>query len=97
MTQRGSFKIASRGRAWEASLDPALRSAKRLERLLDSLCLEIQDAAHPSVEVRAVALVHAHHLGDDNDRQRKRDVRNQIDLTLCLRLVQQPVDDLDHP
>jgi hypothetical protein len=45
MTQRGSFRIASRNRAWESSLDPALRSAKRLERLLDSLCLEIQDAA----------------------------------------------------
>ena len=44
MTQRGSFRIASRSRAWETSLDPALRSAKRLERLLDSLCLEIQDA-----------------------------------------------------
>jgi len=45
MTRRGSFRIASRSRAWESSLDPALQSAKRLERLLDSLCLEIQDSA----------------------------------------------------
>ncbi len=45
MTRRGSFRIASRNRAWESSLDPALQSAKRLERLLDSLCLEIQDSA----------------------------------------------------
>ena len=45
MTQRGSYRIASRNRAWEAAQDPALRSARRLERLLGSLCVEIQDAA----------------------------------------------------
>jgi hypothetical protein len=45
MPQRGSFRIASRSRAWEASQDPALRSARRHERLLDSLRLQIQDAA----------------------------------------------------
>jgi hypothetical protein len=43
MVQRGSFRIASRGRAWEASQDPGLRRARRLSRLLDSLRLEIQD------------------------------------------------------
>jgi hypothetical protein len=45
MVQRGSFRIASRARAWEASQDPGLRQARRLERLLDSLRLEIQDGA----------------------------------------------------
>lgn len=45
MVQRGSFRIASRARAWEASQDPRLRQAKRLERLLNSLRLEIQDGA----------------------------------------------------
>jgi hypothetical protein len=45
MVQRGSFRIASRTRAWEASQDPALRRTRRLERLLDSLRLEIQDVA----------------------------------------------------
>ena len=45
MVQRGSFRIASRGRAWEASQDPVLRRARRLERLLDSLRLEILDVA----------------------------------------------------
>jgi hypothetical protein len=43
MVQRGSFRIASRGRAWEASQDPVLRRTRRIERLLDSLRLEIQD------------------------------------------------------
>ena len=45
MVQRGSFRIASRGRAWEASQDPVLRRTRRIERLLDSLRLEIQDGA----------------------------------------------------
>jgi hypothetical protein len=45
MVQRGSFRIASRARAWEASQDPGLRQARRIERLLDSLRLEIQDGA----------------------------------------------------
>jgi hypothetical protein len=43
MVQRGSFRIVGRNRAWEASQDPALRRARRLERLLDSLRIEIQD------------------------------------------------------
>jgi hypothetical protein len=45
MVQRGSFRIASRGRAWEASQDPGLQRARRMERLLDSLRLQIQDVA----------------------------------------------------
>jgi hypothetical protein len=45
MPQRGSFRIASRGRAFEATQDPTLRRMRRIERLLDSLRLEIQDDA----------------------------------------------------
>ncbi len=45
MPQRGSFRIASRVRAFEATQDPALRRSRRIERLLDSLRLEIQDDA----------------------------------------------------
>ena len=43
--QRGSFRFASRGRAFEASQDPVLRRSRRIARLLDSLRLEIQDGA----------------------------------------------------
>jgi hypothetical protein len=43
MPQRGSFRIASRVRAFEAIQDPALRRTRRIARLLDSLRLEIQD------------------------------------------------------
>ena len=42
MPQRGSFRIASRVRAFEASEDPVLRRMRRVERLIDSLRLEIQ-------------------------------------------------------
>jgi hypothetical protein len=45
MRQRGSFRIASRVRAFEASQDPAQQRMRRVERLLDSLRLEIQDGA----------------------------------------------------
>jgi hypothetical protein len=37
----GSYKIASRGRRFEQSLHPALRSARRAQRILDSLRLEL--------------------------------------------------------
>ena len=45
MPQRGSFRIASRVRAFEASQDPVLQRMRRVERLIDSLRLEIQDGA----------------------------------------------------
>ena len=45
MPQRGSFRIAGRVRAFEASQDPVSRRLRRVERLLDSLRLEIQDGA----------------------------------------------------
>lgn len=45
MPQRGSFRIASRTRAFEALQDPVLQRLRRVERLLDSLRLEIQNGA----------------------------------------------------
>ena len=45
MPQRGSFRIASRVRAFEASEDPVQRRMRRVERLIDSLRLEIQNGA----------------------------------------------------
>src|SRR5262245_40225239 len=40
---RGSFRIARRFPALQASEDPFLRRSRRIARLLDSLRLEIQD------------------------------------------------------
>ncbi len=41
--QPGSFKVQSRNRAFEAYLDPAVRGARRVARILDSLRREIRD------------------------------------------------------
>jgi len=37
----GSYRIASRSRSYEAQLHPALRGARRVQRILDSLRLEL--------------------------------------------------------
>lgn len=47
----GSYKIASRSRSYERTLHPALRSARRAQRILDSLRLELAGEASAS-EVR---------------------------------------------
>jgi hypothetical protein len=49
MTNPGSFRIPSRNRTYEAFLDPALRSARRTQRILDSLRSEIAGAAEAGV------------------------------------------------
>lgn len=41
MEHSGRYKLASRNRALEAYLDPAVRSARRVRRILDSLRDEI--------------------------------------------------------
>ena len=41
MAERGRFRLLSRNRAFEAHLHPAMRAARRVERILDSLRLEI--------------------------------------------------------
>ncbi len=53
MSHPGRFRIPSRNRAYEAQLHPALRSARRLERILDSLRAEIE-AGESTVRVRRV-------------------------------------------
>ena len=45
MTRPGSFKIPSRSRSYEAYLDPSVREARRVQRLVESLRGEIQDDA----------------------------------------------------
>jgi hypothetical protein len=45
MPRRGSFRIASRTRAFEATQSPRLQRLRRVERLIDSLRLEIEDGA----------------------------------------------------
>jgi len=42
MTHPGSFRVASRNRAYEAYLDPTARAARRTRRILDSLRAEIE-------------------------------------------------------
>jgi hypothetical protein len=51
----GSYKIAARGRSYERTLHPALRSARRAQRILDSLRLELQgEACAEHVRVRRI-------------------------------------------
>ena len=51
----GSYKIASRSRRLEQSLHPALRSARRAQRILDSLRLELAgEDACDRVRVRRI-------------------------------------------
>ncbi len=53
VTQTGRFKIPSRNRSFEAHLHPAMRAARRVERILDSLRAEIE-AGEVRVSVRRV-------------------------------------------
>ncbi len=55
MTIRGSYKIASRSGAFDGYLDPALRCARRVERILDSLRAQITaDDGSRTVRVRRI-------------------------------------------
>ncbi|MAE94909.1 MAG: hypothetical protein CL910_09645 [Deltaproteobacteria bacterium] len=53
MSTSGRFRVPSRNRAYEAHLHPALRAARRVERILDSLRTEIAGEA-TRVRVRRV-------------------------------------------
>ena len=44
MRPPGTFKIASRNRAFDACLDPRVRGARRVRRIVDSLRDQIADA-----------------------------------------------------
>jgi hypothetical protein len=55
MTIRGSYKIGSRSGAFDGYLDPALRCARRVERILDSLRAQITaDDGGKTVRVRRI-------------------------------------------
>jgi hypothetical protein len=55
MTIRGSYKIASRSGAFDGYLDPALRCARRVERILDSLRAQITaDDRDKTVRIRRI-------------------------------------------
>ena len=51
----GAYKLASRSRSLEGQLHPALRSARRVQRILDSLRLELAgEGGCGSVRVRRI-------------------------------------------
>ncbi len=52
MSTPGSYKFAGRNRAFEAYLDPEVRSARRMRRILDSLRSEILEGG--GVRIRRV-------------------------------------------
>ena len=55
MTIRGSYKFPSRSGALDGYLDPALRCARRVERILDSLRAQITaDDGSRTVRVRRI-------------------------------------------
>ena len=56
MTIRGSYKFPSRSGALDGYLDPALRCARRVERILDSLRAQIteEDDGSRTVRVRRI-------------------------------------------
>jgi len=55
MTIRGSYKIASRNGAFDGYLDPAVRCARRVERILDSLRAQITaEDGRKTVRVRRI-------------------------------------------
>ena len=55
MTIRGSYKIGSRSGAFDGYLDPAVRCARRVERILDSLRAQITaDNGKKTVRIRRI-------------------------------------------
>jgi hypothetical protein len=55
MTIRGSYKIASRSGAFGGYLDPAIRCARRVERILDSLRAQITaEDGRKTVRIRRI-------------------------------------------
>jgi hypothetical protein len=54
MRPPGSYKIASRNRALDAFLDPQVRGARRVRRILQSLRDEIVEGAADGLRIRRV-------------------------------------------
>lgn len=54
MKPPGAYKLAGRTRAFEACLEPSVRSARRLERLLGSLRSQICEGGRERVRLRRI-------------------------------------------
>jgi hypothetical protein len=54
MKPPGAYRIASRNRSFEAVLEPSVRSARRLERILGSLRSQIREGGRERVRLRRV-------------------------------------------
>jgi hypothetical protein len=54
MRPHGSYKRLSRNRAFEAYLQPSVRSARRVRRIVDSLRDEIVDGEESCLRIRKV-------------------------------------------
>ena len=54
MKPRGRYRVASRNRAFDAYLDPSLRSARRVRRIVNSLRDQIVEGGGESVRIRRV-------------------------------------------
>ena len=50
----GRFKIASQNRAYESLLDPRAQSARRVQRIVQSLRQEIADSDTPCLRIRQI-------------------------------------------
>jgi hypothetical protein len=54
MSQRGRYRNLQRNRSYEEYLDPAVRSARRVRRIVRSLRDEIVDAGSDGLRIRCV-------------------------------------------
>jgi len=54
MSPRGRYRSLNRSRSFEAYLDPAVRSARRVRRIVRSLRDEIVDAGSDGLRIRRV-------------------------------------------
>ncbi len=54
MKPPGAYRIAGRSRGFEAYLEPSVRSARRLERILGSLRSQIREGGRERVRLRRI-------------------------------------------
>jgi hypothetical protein len=54
VSTQGRFKIASRNRAFEVHLDPRVQSARRVERIVQSIRQEIIDGETGCLRIRQI-------------------------------------------
>lgn len=54
MRPHGTYRVASRNRAFEAYLDPSVRSARRVHRIVESLRDEIVGGGGDTIRIRKI-------------------------------------------